>query len=78
MVVWSRMALTPGVRLLFRNTALKVMEIFMQVNSILRLSPFAPTEFQCQTHRYILVHTTICSYLVTHAYPSVIAKNGIV
>ena len=48
MVVWSRMALTPGVRLLFRNTALKVMEIFMQVNSILRLSPFAPTEFQCK------------------------------
>lgn len=59
MVVWSRMALTPGVFLLFRNTALKIMEIFMEVNSILRLSPFAPTEFQCQTH-------TICSYLVTH------------
>ena len=59
MVVWSRMALTPGVFLLFRNTALKKMEIFMEVNSILRISPFAPTEFQCQTH-------TICSYLVTH------------
>ena len=59
MVVWSRMALTPGVFLLFRNTALKKMKIFMEVNSILRLSPFAPTEFQCQTH-------TICSYLVTH------------
>ena len=72
MVVWSRLALTPGVRLLFRNTALKVMEIFMQVNSILRLSPFAPREFQCKKH--IL---GICSYLVTHI-PRFIAKNGIV
>ena len=63
MVVWSRMALTPGVCLLFRNTALKIMEIFMEVNSILRLSPFPPTEFQCQTH-------TVCSYLVRNTYPS--------
>ena len=48
MVVCSRIALTPGVYLLFRNTALKIMEIFMEVDSILSLSPFAPTEFQCK------------------------------
>ena len=71
MVVWSRMALTPGVFLLFRNTALKKMEIFMEVNSILRISPFAPTEFQCQTHMYYM-------QLPSNTYPSVIAKNGIV
>ena len=75
MVVWSRIALTPGVYLLFRNTALKIMEIFMEVDSRFNFTPFAFCSYRISMPKTYILYAV--SYLVTHI-PRFIAKNGIV